>query len=166
MDIKKDIVVVISDIKITKKPNRLVTYALGSCVGVAIYDIKNYIGGLAHVLLPSSNLFQNQEKAIKYADIAVPKLYKDLIKFGADKESLRAKIAGGANMFYKTSHISFYDIGKSNVAIVKKKLKELKVPLIAEDTGGKNSRTMILDLKTLQIEIKSYKNDLSEMTLL
>jgi chemotaxis protein CheD len=88
------------------------------------------------------------------------------LKLGAEKNYLKAKIAGGANMFYKTSKISFYDIGNSNVAIVKKKLNELKVPLIAQDVGGYTSKTMSIDLTSLEIEIKFYEGNLSKVELL
>ncbi|SRR6056297_2083021 len=166
MNIIREIVVSISDLKVSTKPNKLITYALGSCIGIAIYDIKNHIGGLSHVLLPSSRIFGEIDNEYKFADLAIPILRKKIIELGGEQEFLRAKIAGGANMFYKAQKISFYDIGRSNSTIAKKKLKELNIPLVAEDIGGIQSRTMSLDLSTLEVEIKKYQNQLSEVTIL
>ena len=161
--VQKNLIVGIADIKIAKKPDKLITYALGSCVGIAIYDIKNNIGGLAHILLPSSSLFQDNDNQMKFADTAIPLLIRKLREAGAEKHYLNAKIAGGANMFYKTSHISFYDIGNSNVTIVQKKLNELKIPIISQDMGGVISRTMTLDLTRMEVDIKYYEGNLSKI---
>ena len=90
------IVVGISDYKLAKDPGVLVTYALGSCVGICIYDRRLKIGGLSHIMLPDSTMFTRGEiNRMKFADTAVGDMLQSLISKGADKRTLVAKIAGG-----------------------------------------------------------------------
>lgn len=166
MDYENCVAVGIGELKTAKTPNKLRTYALGSCVGVAIYDIKHNVGGLIHILLSNSDLFPNATNKLKFADIAIPKLYEELIYIGAEKKYLRAKIAGGANMFHKAPNTSFYNIGGNNISTVKKQLDKAKIPIIAEDVGGYISRTMTLDLTNFEVEIKSYEGNLSKLEVL
>jgi len=94
----EEIKVSISDYKVSRSPNKLVTLGLGSCVGVAIYDRATKIGGLSHIMLPDSTFFSGDIKAEKFADLAIPMMVYDIIK-GKKSIDLIAKIAGGASMF-------------------------------------------------------------------
>src|ERR1035441_813488 len=89
----------IAECKITQSPIRLLAYGLGSCVGVLIYDRTKKMGGLAHVMLPSSRLHSPVNLPGKYADTAVEFLVEELEKAGCRKAGLISKIVGGANMF-------------------------------------------------------------------
>ncbi len=147
------ITVGISDLAVSKSPDVIVTYALGSCVGICLYDNKNCIGGLAHIMLPSSKevaLVQDNYK--KYADTGLVLLLKDLQKMGADINNLTAKIAGGAQMFASSATLS---IGDRNVKAVKTLLNMYNIKLIGEQTGGKIGRTVFFNTATGMLEVKS-----------
>ena len=85
--------------KVAKNPHLLTTLGLGSCVGIALYDRENKIGGLAHIMLPYSNEFKNNSNPLKFADTAVEKLLYKMKEAGSNIEKLTGKIAGGARMF-------------------------------------------------------------------
>lgn len=157
----EDIIVGISDYKITQKPNRLITYALGSCVGVAIYDVKQSIGGLSHILLYDSTLFNQIDNINQFADTAIPHMINEMIFHGAKQHHLVAKIAGGANVLGKPVHSPVYDIGKSNVKAVQRVLHKMNIPLLAQDVGGVVGRTMILDMQGLEVSIKYSSHPLN-----
>lgn len=93
----KEIKVGISDYKISKNPDRLITLGLGSCVGIAIYDQATHIGGLSHIMLPDSKLFTKNIKVEKFADLAIPQMIREINP--RNTRNLIAKIAGGASMF-------------------------------------------------------------------
>ena len=88
-----------ADLKACKCPDALTTLGLGSCVGVALYDPVTKIGGLLHCMLPDSTQFRNNSNIAKFADTGIQKLYDDMIKAGANRNKIIAKIAGGAKMF-------------------------------------------------------------------
>ena len=119
-----NIVVGISDWKICKNPEVLVTYALGSCVGSCLYDKVTGIAGLSHIMLPDSTSAEGKTvNRMKFADTALPDMLAEMIKMGADKRRIQAKIAGGALMFATKSEQ--FNIGERNVAAVKKALSAL-----------------------------------------
>lgn len=151
----EEILVGIADCKITLIPNRLITIALGSCVGIAVYDSVNNIGGLAHVMLPQSSIFGDITNPYKFADLAIPLLINEMIKQGAYMYNLCAKIAGGASMFNFPDKSLISDIGLRNSVIVKQELKNFSIPLISQDIGGSKGRTMILDTSNGDVYIKT-----------
>lgn len=153
----KMIKVGISDYKVAKSPDKLITLGLGSCVGVAIYDRNNKIGGLCHIMLPDSSFFYRDVTPGKFADLAIPQMVLEITK-GRKNSSLVAKIAGGASMF------DFLDgkannIGDRNIIAVKEKLKELGIPIISKDTGGNVGRTMIVHLDTFAVDIRTVNRE-------
>lgn len=124
---------------------------LGSCLGVALYDRRLRLAGLAHIVLPKSNGIVALPG--KYADTAVPELIRQMQAL-ATGESLRltAKLAGGANMFNSTS--SPATIGASNIAAVERILDELRIPVIGRHLGGEQGRRMMLDATTGTVTIE------------
>lgn len=112
------IIVGISDQKLCKSPDVLVTYALGSCVGICMIDKALGIAGLAHIMLPDSSAIPNDHNKFKFADTGIKLLYDSMIKSGAAASRITAKIAGGANMFATTSPAM--SIGDRNVEATKK----------------------------------------------
>ncbi len=144
-----------ADLKTCLPPNCITTLGLGSCVGVAIRDKNNKVGGLAHVMLPDSTVIANQTNVAKFADTGVVELVSQMEKFGANKRNLVAKIAGGATMFATTSGRASMNVGERNVEAVKKKLKELGIPILAEDTGANYGRTVIFYPETGEYVIKA-----------
>lgn len=133
-----------ADWKICSGDNGATTLGLGSCVGVAIRDPQSGIGGLAHVMLPDSTETVNNTNRAKFADTGITDMVTEMVKKGANLSKMVAKIAGGAQMFaFSSSKSDMIRVGERNVAACKAKLKEYKIPIIAEDTGENYGRTVI-----------------------
>lgn len=144
----------IGELNVCKQPEALVTYALGSCVGVCLYDSTTKIAGLAHVMLPQSTPGTDSNR---YADIAVVNLVKEMEKLGASRARLTAKIAGGAKMFESVGNSSIGNIGDRNVEAVKEQLRRLNIRIIASDTGANYGRTVYFYPEDGRLEIKTCK---------
>ena len=142
----------VAQVRMAKEPTVLRTI-LGSCVGICIYDRMKKIGGLAHVLLPLDTV--NGASPEKYADTAIPLLVQMLLKEGAKKEFLSAKIAGGASMFKFESNVTLGQIGDRNVEETKKMLAKLQIPLLEEDTGGNSGRVIDFYLIDGHLKVKA-----------
>ena len=135
-------------------PDVLVTYALGSCVGICLLDSTAGVGGLSHIMLPDSTAGVNGASApMRFADTAIPLLIKEMEKLGASRGRLRAKIAGGATMFAISN--DKFNIGDRNVAKVKEMLAKERIPILAEDTGADYGRTLFFYPETGVMEIRA-----------
>jgi chemotaxis protein CheD len=133
-----------ADLRVSKHPSMLTTLGLGSCVGVALYDPMTKVAGLAHIMLPSSAQVRNNSNIAKFADTAIDKVIDDMIKLGAYKVNITAKLAGGAQMFNFNPSSEMMRVGLRNVLAAKEKLHDLGIPVISEDTGGNYGRTIEL----------------------
>ncbi|WP_075980905.1 chemotaxis protein CheD [Bacillus massilinigeriensis] len=154
----------IADMNIVTPPNCIRTSGLGSCVGVVVYDQGKELAGLAHVMLPDSALAKAGSMNIaKYADTAVKELVNTLIKNGARSTALRAKIAGGAQMFHFASGNDMMRIGPRNVEAVKKELQALRIAIIAEDVGGNSGRTIEFNPKSCMLNIRTVNKGVKEI---
>ncbi len=131
-----------ADLNVCVNPNAITTLGLGSCVGVAIYDPIKKIAGLAHVMLPDSTTIKNNSNKAKFADTGIALLVDKMVSMGASRTRMVAKIAGGAQMFAFNNSSDMVRIGDRNVEASKKKLAELKIPLLAQDTGLNYGRTV------------------------
>jgi len=151
------IVVGMADYKIGKTPDILMTAGLGSCIGVCVYDLHSQIGGMAHIMLPSFREMK-QGNAAKYADSCMEMLLNDLLKQGAIKTRLRAKMAGGAQMFSFSGKTPILKIGERNAQAVEMELKKVGIPLLASDVGGSFGRTINFDLKTGNLNIRTINH--------
>ena len=151
----KDLKVGIGDMKFARGDNTIITYALGSCIGIALYDPVTKIGGLAHIMLPDSTQIRNNSNIAKFADTGIEELLKRVIEAGASKSRLKAKIAGGAKMFAVSKLSDVGNIGERNAIASRTKLKQLGIPLVAEDTGLNYGRTVELHCETGDFYIKS-----------
>lgn len=145
----------IADINIAHAPDTLVTYALGSCVGICLYDKANKIAGLAHILMPSSKNCNLQIHPTRYADTAIPLLIHKMSAAGADTQHLTAKIAGGSKMYEITTDELHPDIGKRNVLAVKDSLHNLHIPIIADDTHSDCARTLYFSAEDGSVLVKT-----------
>jgi chemotaxis protein CheD len=134
-----------ADLKTVKSPGTLTTLGLGSCVGIAFYDKINKIAGLAHIMLPSSVEIKNNSNKAKFADTAIELLLDEMLFIGASKRNIVAKLAGGSQMFSFNSKNDVLRIGERNVEAAKRKIQELNIPIISEDTGGNYGRTIELN---------------------
>lgn len=144
----------IADLNVVKSPDVLSTYALGSCVGVCLYDYKAKIAGMAHIMLPSSNEAQSEKDNMRrYADTGVAELIRKMCGCGAKKSRITAKIAGGAQMFGDSSDL--LSVGERNVAAVREVLRRSKIPIVAEQTGHDYGRTVFFYSEDGTMEIKA-----------
>lgn len=157
--VSKDIKVRISDYKISKKPDKLITLGLGSCVGVGIYDKVTKVGGLSHIMLPDSRQFTRNIKVGKFANLAIPQMVEEM-QNGRCRKNLVAKIAGGASMFSFTEDTSISNIGQRNIWAVEEVLRELGIPILAREVGGKIGRTMIVNLDDFSVDIKTGNREI------
>ncbi len=131
-----------ADLKLCKAPDAITTLGLGSCVGIAIRDPITKIGGLAHIMLPDSTQFNGVVNVPKFADTGAKELVRIIVAAGANRSRLVAKIAGGAQMFAFSSKNDLTNVGQRNVDAVKKALAEMKIPILASDTGLNFGRTV------------------------
>ncbi len=145
----------IADLNIASKGDTLVTYALGSCVGICLYDHVTKIAGLSHIMLPSCAGFENANQPMKFADTAIPMLLQKMERAGAKKVFIKAKIAGGAQMFAGVGNSALANIGDRNVTAVKAALQKLRIEIIAEDTGKNYGRTQYFSSEDGVMTIKS-----------
>ena len=147
-------IVGVSDMKVSNDlDSRIITYSLGSCIGIAIYDSAALVGGIAHFMLPDSNL--DKEKAMKkpfmFADTCIPKLFKAAYKLGGKKERMRVVLVGGSQILDQKG---FFNIGKRNHMAARKIFWKNKVLIDYEDVGGNSNRTIKLEVKTGRIILK------------
>lgn len=153
----------ISDYSTSKAPDTIITYGLGSCVGITLYDPVLKLGGLLHIMLPSSTQARNVDNLAKFADTGIPLMLEELISKGALKKRLVAKIAGGAQMFSFGSSSEIMNVGVRNTESVKSVLKNLAITIRAEDTGGTFGRTIELDLEAGKLKIRAITRGETEI---
>lgn len=144
-----------ADLNVCVSPDSITTLGLGSCVGIALRDPVTKIGGLAHVMLPDSTSIRNNSNIPKFADTGIEELVKRVVAKGANRSRLVAKIAGGAQMFAFQSKSDMVRVGDRNVEATKKKLAELKIPILAQDTGKNYGRTVIFYPETGDFVIRA-----------
>lgn len=144
-----------ADLNIAKAPDSLTTLGLGSCIGLTLYDPVSKVGGLVHYMLPDSTKLKNNSNIAKFGDTGIRELYNKMIANGASPSRMVAKIAGGAKMFEVSGLSSVGNVGERNAEEAKIMLKELKIRLIAEDTGLNYGRTVVLDCENGNYIIKA-----------
>ena len=150
--------VAMADLKVARDPAVLITIGLGSCIGIALYDPVVKVGGLAHIMLPTSKRTtgDNGSNPMKYADTGIEMTLRKMITMSAVKRRITAKIAGGAHMFSCAKETSsFLKIGENNAAAVKEKLTQEGIKLLSSDTGKDYGRTVELHTKDGSYVIKT-----------
>ena len=149
----------IADLKTCVSPNGVMTLGLGSCVGIAIRDPMNKIGGLVPIMLPDSKaITTGQHNIAKFADTGIEELVRQMERQGARRVRMVAKIAGGATMFNfqgSGSGASVAQVGNRNVEATKAKLNALRIPILAQDTGANYGRTVIFYPETGAFHIRA-----------
>lgn len=143
--------------KTGQKVDIIATHALGSCLGLMVYDPIAKVGGLLHAMLPMSKINPPKAKAnpSMFVDTGVPTLFKALYEIGGHKARLVIKAAGCGNPLGQNE---MFKIGERNYAVLQKLLSINNIPLEAEDVGGTASRAVYLDLETGQTIISSSGN--------
>jgi len=152
---KLKVVVGVADMKVSNKTgDEIITYSLGSCIGIAVFDPLVKVAGILHYMLPESEL--DIEKAKKnpfmFADTGIPRLFKEAYKFGAKKQRMKIVIAGGAQILDQKG---FFNIGKRNYMAVKKMFFRNNVFSDFEDIGGNINRTVTVRIDTGEVVIKT-----------
>ena len=146
--VRTSVVVDIADFKVSADPHaELLTYSLGSCIGVAIWDPAALVGGLLHFMLPHASLAPHKADARPgmFADTGLPLLFRAAYELGALKRRLRVKVAGGSSLFHTSAAM---DIGKHNYLALRKIFWRNNILIDGEHTGGAISRTMRLHVET------------------
>lgn len=157
------VVVGISELKVSGSgEDMLVTYALGSCIAVAVYDPVVKVGGLLHFMLPDSSLDVQKAKKTPamFADTGIPLLFKSCYKLGADKKRMRVKIAGGAKIL---DDDNYFRIGQKNLTALRKIFWKNNVLVDAEDTGKNYNRTVELHMLGGKVVVRNANGILKEL---
>lgn len=128
----------------------LVSLGLGSCIGLALFDRRMGVAGLAHVVLPASD--GHNAHRFKFADHAVPELIRRVVDLGGREACLEAALVGGASMFAVSS--SSLEVGQRNEAAVRELLSAARIPVLATATGGKRGRTMRVETGSSAVTVK------------
>jgi chemotaxis protein CheD len=133
----------------------LVCVGLGSCVGIALYDPIRKIGGMIHILLPMAQNNKDNLSPTKFADTGIIFLLDEMIKVGANKLTIIAKIAGGSQMFSIKGREDKINIGARNVSVTKEVLQTQGIPILGEDTGGSFGRNMEFYIDSGLVRVKT-----------
>ena len=148
-------IVGVADMKVSNNVNEsLVTYSLGSCIGLVIYDPSVKVGGMLHYMLPDSSIDASKAQAnpFMFADTGIPLLFKQSYTLGAKKQRIKIFIAGGAEILDQKG---FFNIGKRNYTALKKIFFRNNVLIDKQEVGGNVNRTVRLDVATGEIFMKT-----------
>lgn len=141
--------------KVAVAPATIITFALGSCVGIVLYDPVARVGGLAHVMHPSSRKVRNNLNRAKFVDTAVELMLSRMAKKGAMRNRIQAKIFGGAKMFRSNRATpGVMQIGEENVRATREELSRRSIPVVAESTGGEKGRTVFFDVTSGRVTVR------------
>ena len=149
------LVVKIADMQIAQHGEELITYALGSCLGICLQDKRTGLAALIHIMLPI-NMEAGRKNTMKYADTGIRETLKQMEARGARRANIVAKVAGGAKMFETPPGSTLGNIGKRNIESVHLVLRKEQIRLLAEDVGGTVARTLSFDPTTGQAIVRSY----------
>jgi chemotaxis protein CheD len=148
-------IVGVADMKVSNNPGEsIITYSLGSCIGLVIYDPVVKVGGMLYYMLPDSSIDKNKAAARPYmfADSGIPRLFKSAYQLGAAKQRMKVYVAGGAEILDQQG---FFNIGKRNYMALKKLFFKNKVMISQQDVGGNVNRTVRIEIATGDIYVKT-----------
>ena len=146
----------IGEFAVATEGTDLRTVGLGSCVGVALYDDREGVAGLGHIMLPSANGDEPMNDG-KYADTGIERLVEAMEAHGADREHVTARIAGGSNILHLSGENG--NIGTRNVEAVRETLDRLRIPIVDEDVGGSRGRSITFDAETGELACRETGSD-------
>ena len=157
------ITVGVGDLAVSSNPGEeIVTFSLGSCVGVVIWDRSVQVAGLLHVMLPDSKL--NPQRAQRqpgvFADTGLPLLFKSAYKLGAKKNRMRVIVVGGSQVMDTAGH---FNIGKRNYTAVRKVFWRNNVLVDTEDVGGNVNRTIGVEVGSGKVWIKINGREVKQL---
>ena len=155
MELIMNVIVGVADMKVSNDSDSIVvTYSLGSCIGIGVYDETARVGGIAHFMLPESKLDLTKAKKNPYmfADTCIPRLFKSMYQLGATKQRMRVIVVGGAQILDSKG---FFNIGKRNCMAVKKIFWKNNVMISYKNVEGTVNRTLKLTIKNGQFSLKT-----------
>lgn len=135
----------------------LTALGLGSCIAVCAYDPIIRLGGMIHVVLPSSSIGRPNDGPGKFADVGVPRLLEEIGNAGGARSRLNIAILGGANVLTSANHNGALDIGQRNIEAVKMALRQHGLTSAADHVGGKASRTVRLRVADGEVTVKTIR---------
>jgi len=147
---------------VTAAPHVILSSGLGSCVVVTLYDTERKLGGLAHIMLPDSSSLNGYHPPYKCADTAIATLTKELRSMRASPRNMVAKLVGGAKMFLSSDDFS-PGVGKQNITSVKRILKQKRIPVIGENTGGNYGRNVEFYLDSGKVMVRAIGREDKEI---
>jgi len=148
-------IVGVADMKVSNNPaDDLITYSLGSCIGLVIYDPVVRVGGILHYMLPESAIDKEKaaQKPFMFADTGIPRLFKTAYAMGAMKPRIKIFVAGGAEILDQNG---FFNIGKRNYLALKKMFFKNNVMIDKQEVGGNINRTIRIEIASGDIFLKS-----------
>lgn len=157
------IVVGVSDFKVSKNvQDMIITYALGSCIAVVVYDPRAKVGGMLHFMLAESSIDKKKamDNPAMFADTGIPLLFKSCYQLGAEKKRMIVKVAGGASILDDSN---FFRIGQKNITAVRKIFWKNNVLITAEDTGKNFNRTVELHMADGRVIVRNAGGLLKEL---
>jgi chemotaxis protein CheD len=141
--------------KVSNDPKEvLITYSLGSCLGVVVYDPLNCVAGLLHSMLPLSKLDPQkaQISPCMFVDTGVPLLFQEAYRLGAEKKNIIVKATGCSSLLDEKG---FFKIGERNFTVLRKLLWKNNILIEKQDIGGAQSRTLSIRVNSGEVKIKS-----------
>ena len=141
------------EMRMGENPYRLVTRALGSCLGITLYNPLKKLGAMAHPMLPDIDRARTNANPSRYVNYTIRKMVEDLEKAGSARSRLVAKLFGGARMFAFISSDSLLNVGEKNIAMAREVFSELNIKIAAEEVGGTFGRTIELNLESGKVVV-------------
>ncbi|MBP7459773.1 MAG: chemotaxis protein CheD [Candidatus Delongbacteria bacterium] len=157
------LIVGIGDAKMSKLPvDQIITYSLGSCLGITIYDPGSKIGGMIHLMLPDSGIesFNRTINPYKYVDTGIPLIFNQLQKMGLDRKRAVIKVAGASQLLDSKG---IFNIGKKNYEALQTILAKDQLRITASDIGGTINRTMTLNIDTGRVVLKCSNQEIKDL---
>ena len=142
-----------ADMQIATTPSRLVTRALGSCLGITLYHPLKKTGAMAHPMLPDIDKARMQSHSYRYVNSVIRKMVEELEKLGSSRNNLIAKLFGGAHMFSFIAADSILNVGEKNIAMARVIFEELAIKISGEEVGGTFGRTIELNLENGKVSV-------------
>ena len=149
----------VAQFRVGQAPIKMMTMALGSCLGIVLFDASARVGALAHAMHPRRERVKNNANKAKFVDTVIPLLIDRMVRQGARRERIVAKIFGGARMFDSYAGCrGLLQIGDENVVSAREELHERAIPIIAECVGGSNGRTIVFDLSNGNVVVRDMNS--------
>jgi chemotaxis protein CheD len=155
MSERREMVVKVAELAVERGDAVLISWGVGSCVALCLVDSGAGAAGMAHVLLPSPSLSREPGPPGKFPQTALPVLLARLREIGADPGRVVAKLVGGSTMFASLLTPGTVHMGERNVIACRSTLRQAGIPLVAQDVGGEQGRSVWLETDSGRIVVRS-----------